>query len=281
MTPAPQQSLLRPGWYPDPDGDNCYRQYDGYDWTDATKDVPPAHRARFAQQQQALQRKLGIAPSARSTGRGSTRHLHAVPHRAGGDVDPGHGMGIASFVTSLFFPFLFVPLFLARSSRLRSEDAGFTRSGWATAGLWITWIQYVAWLGAVVLAVAIPTMLSTDKSNAGATRARANVMLVSNAVESCASAIPSGAIGACATPGRVIRTEPSVRDAGALGRCVGTTAPAAGNGCVAPIGRIGYVVKWSDKVDGTNTTFVKRHTPNGSVMRSCAPANSGCSGGRW
>jgi hypothetical protein len=261
MAQPQHQQQLRPGWYPDPDGAMCYRKYDGRDWSDETRDVPAASRAKFRQQQQALQRRMGIAPAKAQRG----GHLSQV-HGRQAAVDPGRGLAIAAFVTSIVSSVLLIPLILARMSRTRSNAVGLPRSGFALAALIITWLQLALFGVAIVMAIVIPTMLATNKMDPQHTKAKAAVKEASTAIESCAANRIDGAYGPC-LGGRAAPV-PACRPA----------RPASGTTCADPIGRYGYVIR-STSEDGT--LFVKRQGQDGTVAKTCAPNGGECRSGRW
>lgn len=262
MSAAPRPAALRPGWYPDPDGAVLFRRHDGQDWTDETRDVPAAGMTRFRQQQAALQRRTGASP-----GKPGGRNLHAVPRQA---QDPGHGLAIAAFVLSIILPWLFVPLVLARMSRTRSNAAGHPRSGFALAAIIITWVQYaivtlylVFWVGLLALALGS----SVDRGlSADTTAAKAEVKSAVNQIENCGAANVDGTYRGCVGGGKA--PVPACRP----------TRPAAGATCADPIGHGGYVVRSTSESD---VLFAERHDPSGELVKTCAPAGDGCTGGRW
>jgi hypothetical protein len=261
-----QQQQLRPGWYPDPDGDMCYRKFDGRDWSDETRDVPAAARAKFVQQQQALQRRMGIAPTKPQRG----GHLSQV-HGRQATVDPGQGFAIAAFVMSIVFPWLFIPLILARMSRTRSNAADFPRNGFALAAIIITWIQYVL-VGLYVLFVfgllAFALGAGVKEASSSTTAATKSIRTAVGKIEECASSNRGGGYAGCVGAGPRAPVDPCR-----------PTRPLAGTTCADPIGRQGFVVRSTSSEDAL---FVERHAPNGTVTRTCAPETAfGCMNGRW
>ena len=275
MSAAPDLNL-RPGWYPDPRGEQLYREFDGRDWTDRTAPVPASRRAQFQQQRSALARRSpGYATSAsagaRSPSGRSTAHLRAAGVRAD-VVDPGRSFGIAAFVCAILLSWfcLFIPLILARMSRTRSNSAGLPRNGYAMAALIMSLVQLV--IGIVVIAILVVVMMSVANDphrTSAKINARSQAMQLTNAIETCAANNSNGMYGACTRqPARATRSAPELR--GKVTICRGTAMPAAGMTCVAPIGQQGYVVRSTASNKGTTATYVERHGPDGSITKSCS-----------
>jgi len=266
MTPAPD-TRLRPGWYPDPDGDEEYRYFDGADWTDRTAPVPAARRAKFIAQQNAMARTMGTTPSARTGARATLRSAPSYTV----EEDPGKNLGIAALIVCLSVSTI-IALILARMSRTRSNEAGLERNGFAKAALIVGMIRLIIIALAIVFAVLIPTLSSDGGSKrAGSVAARAAIKEAVNNIETCAATNKDGTYGACATPRNA-----ALRNAGVT-RCAGS-ALAAGATCVLPIGTGGYVVK---SMSPDDVAFVERHGPGGTLTKTCAPTGPECETGNW
>lgn len=149
-----RQLRLRPGWYPDPDGQDCYRRYDGARWLDDVRPVQARDRERFARTQRALLKRIDDIEAALER-RGAPRATHAGarprrPHDAP-VIDPGGplGWGACALAIVQLWP---IALFAARASRLRSAEAGLPRNLGASLGISIAALDVLLWL---LLAVAV------------------------------------------------------------------------------------------------------------------------------
>jgi len=149
MAPAPV-SRLRAGWYPDPDGEDQYRLYDGYEWSERVTPIPPSRRAKFEVQRDALERYLAaIATPDVSTVVRARAGISAHERNA---MDPGRSLGTAAFVVAVFglWP---VAAIMSQMSRNRSNLAGFPRNRFSAAALAASalWVLMLISFGIVVL----------------------------------------------------------------------------------------------------------------------------------
>lgn len=157
-------------------------------------------------------------------------------------------------------------MILARMSRKRSNAAGLPRNGYATAALVIAALRFAVITIALFLVILVPLLSGaggSSSSNRSRTAAQAIAKDVVNAVESCAANRPDGTYGPCTRrPGALADVDADVSI------CRGTTMPAPGTACIAPIGQQGYVVR--ARASSGSATFVERHAPDGSLTKSCS-----------
>ena len=129
---------------------------------------------------------------------------------------------------------------------------------------------------AILMAVAVPTFLK-QKQNAVATKAKANIRQVQNAIESCAATNTSGAVTGtapernCTTSAEIIRDEASL-----------TPVFAAGpeQVSITPVGTQGYTITARYLADGNRPgTYVLTNDGAGNISKTCTPVSSkGCPG---
>ena len=256
---------LRAGWYPDPDGDYCYRKWDGIDWTDETAPVPPARRSSFMQQQRAMARRAQGTGTTSAAAAARRRQMQGLPS---GIEDPGQTTGVVSLVMALI-GLSIIGLILARVSRKKSQAVGLGRNGWSLAGLIMSWIQLGIIVLYIVVAVGVLTIGGTlETDSASSASAADHGKSVVNAVETCASLVSDGSYGKCSSGGAALaeHLEPG---ADTVSRCSGMPEP--GSACVEPIGTAGYVVRATAERNGEVATFVERHGPDGSLTKACKP----------
>lgn len=147
---------------------------------------------------------------------------------------------------------------------------------------------------AILMAVAVPTFLA-QKRNALATRAKVNIKMVVNTIESCAASNTTGAIKGArnCTDAAVLRQDEPVLDAMGNKFWSGTgnnVFPLPDQIAVADLEggwgtRMGYSVRTSffDKSVGYGwVMYWEHHFPDGRVDRGCSPRGaSTCKTGTW
>ncbi|MBC7631924.1 prepilin-type N-terminal cleavage/methylation domain-containing protein [Aeromicrobium sp.] len=126
---------------------------------------------------------------------------------------------------------------------------------------------------AILMAVAVPTFLS-QKNTAVKTKATANIKQVVNAIESCATQLPSGGYTDatagglnCLTPATLVALEPALKSLGTIGTA--SAAPAANQYTVVPVGSQGYAVAATIVDAGDNMTFIEHHSSTGELYKLC------------
>ena len=142
----------------------------------------------------------------------------------------------------------------------------------AESGFTLIELLVVMIIIAILMAVAVPTFLS-QKNTAVKTKATANIKQVVNAIESCATQLPSGgykdATGGldCLNPTTLVALEPSLKSLGTIG--TSATAPAANLYTIVPNGTAGYAVATTILDAGQSMTFTENHASTGDLYKVC------------